>query len=202
MVTLVKRHAKTLLSDPHSEIGKVAQDAFKLRNPTLDKFDDTFTRVAGGPGAPFPFKDAASYYIWVSSHNVLDAIRVPFLAINSADDPVVKHVPVDGAGNGLVILGLTARGGHLGWFKQYESESNDRRWTTKPILEWLKLVGDDLVSEPRKRGSALHTSEDGFLREAKYPHLGCKVINVVGGISIDGNAGEQSLFEGLEMFSS
>lgn len=197
MVALVKRHAKILLSDPHSEVARIAQDAFNLRNPTLDKFDDTFTRIAGGPGAPFPFKDAAAYYIWVSSHNVLDAIRVPFLAINSADDPVVKHVPVDGGGNGMVILGLTARGGHLGWFKTLDAESNDRRWTTKPVLEWLKLVGDDLVSKPRSRGSSLFTCEDGFLREQKYPHLGCRAVKVKASLLINGNTGEQNVFEGL-----
>ena len=194
MQALVKRHSKVLLDGSNAEVTKATEATLNLKNPTLDEFDSTFTAIAGGSSSPFPFPDAASYYIWVSSHNVLDRIRVPFLALNADDDPVVNYVPRDCEDNGMVILGLTARGGHLGWF---QSANSADRWTTEPVLEWLQMVGQDFIFDPtaRTRRSSLYVAEDGFLRDRRQTRLGCKVIE--GGGLIDGNAGEQDTFTGL-----
>jgi len=114
---LVKKHLKALIQDPEHIVAKAAGAALSLNNPTLDKFDDTFTKIAGGPSPHFPFPDADTYYIWGSSHNMVQHITVPFLAINAGDDPIVRHVPVNNGGNGLVVMELTKGGGHLGWFQ-------------------------------------------------------------------------------------
>ncbi|KJA26310.1 hypothetical protein HYPSUDRAFT_133302 [Hypholoma sublateritium FD-334 SS-4] len=192
MQALVKRHSKVLLDGSNGEVTKATEATLNLKNPTLDEFDTTFTAIAGGSSSPFPFPDAASYYIWVSSHNVLGKIRVPFLALNAGDDPVVNHVPRDCGDNGMVVLGLTACGGHLGWF---QSANSTDRWTTKPVLEWLQMVGQDLAFDPTPRGSSLYIADDGFLRDQDNTRLGCKAIE--GGGLIDGNAGEQDTFTGL-----
>jgi len=189
----MKRHLNALIADPNHHVAKAANEALKLKNPTLEKFDDTFTRIAGGPSPHFPFEDADAYYVWGSSHKVVGQIKVPFLAINSADDPVVRHVPMDGAGNGLVAMELTKGGGHLGWFQAGPGYVD--RWTTKPVLEWLKLVGKDLVHDPKPKGLPLFVDEDGFLRERGREVYGCKVIE--GGGLIDGNGGEDGMLQGL-----
>ncbi|RDB21060.1 hypothetical protein Hypma_011583 [Hypsizygus marmoreus] len=192
LLNLLKRHVKSLETDPDHRVAKAVPAALQLRNPTLEKFDDTFTKVAGGAPPAFPFDTAHDYYRWASSHYVVKDIRVPFLAINAADDPVVRHVPMDGGGNGLVIMELTPCGGHLGWFQAGPGYVD--RWTTKPVLEWLKLVGEDLV--PRPQSSAkLFIDEDGFLREEGRPNLGCREME--GGGVIDGNGGEEGMLQGL-----
>jgi len=189
---LLKRHAKSLLADPDHRVSKALPLALGLKNPTLEKFDDTFTCVAGGSAPTFPFATAHDYYRWASSHSVVKDIRVPFLAINAADDPVVRHVPMDGGGNGFVIMELTPAGGHLGWFQAGDGFVD--RWTTKPVLEWLKLTGEDIV-HPKGQYGRLYVDEDGYLREKGTPHLGCKEIE--GGGLIDGNGGEEGMLQGL-----
>lgn len=104
---------------------------------------------------------------------MLDHIRVPFLSINAEDDPVIKHVPLEDSENGYLTMVLTRHGGHLGWF-----QSGPRlidRWTTKPVVEWLKLMGQDMVRDS-SLAPALSIDADGFLREEGSPTLGCKVV--------------------------
>ncbi|PPQ79112.1 hypothetical protein CVT24_012787 [Panaeolus cyanescens] len=190
---LLQKHLMALIEDPDHEVAKAAHAAMQLKNPTLEKFDDTFTRIAGGPKPHFPFRDADEYYRWGSSHDMVKKVTVPFLAINAADDPVVRHVPMDGGGNGLVVMELTDRGGHLGWFQAGPGYID--RWTTKPVLEWLKLVGNDIIHEKRQRGPEMFVDDDGFTRERGREHLGFKVLP--GGGPIDGNGGEDGMFQGL-----
>lgn len=190
---MVKRHAKSLAADPEHRVAKALNVTLALKNPTLEKFDDTFTRVAGGAAPTFPFPSAHEYYAWGSSHQVVQDIKIPFLAINSADDPVVRNVPMDGGGNGLVAMVLTSGGGHLGWFTSGPGFVD--RWMTKPVLEWMKLVGEGIVHDTTRMRPSLLVDEDGFLREEGRPHLGCKEIP--GGGVIDGNGGEEGVLQGL-----
>ncbi|KAG5654537.1 hypothetical protein H0H81_001178 [Sphagnurus paluster] len=191
---LLRRHAKSLESNPEHKVAKAMHDTLALRNPTLEKFDATFTRVAGGSAPTFPFATADDYYEWGSSHFVVEDIRVPFLAINAKDDPVVRHVPMDGGGNGLVIMELTPFGGHLGWFQAGDGFVD--RWTTKPVLEWLKLTGEVLSHDTnRLNWRRLYVDTDGYIREDGTPNIGCKEVE--GGGIIDGNGGEEGMLQGL-----
>ena len=174
-------------------VAKAANAVISLDKPTLQEFDDTFTKIAGGPAPYFPFPDANAYYVWASSHNMLQHITVPFLAINAGDDPIVSSTPMDSGGNGLVVMELTKGGGHVGWFQA--GSGRVERWTTKPVLEWLKLVGRDLVHDPKPRGRSLFVGEDGFLREKGIDNLGCKEIK--GGGLVDGNVSKGSMLQGL-----
>jgi hypothetical protein len=173
-------------------VAKAVPPALALDNPTLEKFDHTFTRIAGGAPPAFPFASAADYYKWGSSHHAVKDVTVPYLAINAADDPVVRSAPVDAGSNGLVVMGITAGGGHLGWFQAGPGYVD--RWTTKPVLEWLKLVGDDLVHRPRN-AAPLYFDDQEFLRERGRPLLGCKEVS--GGRVIDGSRGEVGTLQGL-----
>ncbi|KAF9005631.1 AB-hydrolase YheT [Cyathus striatus] len=192
LLNLLKRHAKAFVADPNHHVTKAAYVAFSLKNPTLEQFDETFTRVAGGPAPHFPFPNAQEYYRWASSHHVVKDITVPYLAINAADDPVVRHVPMDGAGNGWAVMVLTDGGGHLGWFEP--GYKRLERWTTKPVIEWLELLGMSVVHAESK-GSKLYVDGDGFLREEGRPRLGCKEI--ASHAIIDSNESEEGLLQGL-----
>jgi len=172
MYNTVKSHEAEIVQWPDSNAAKALPIALALKNPTLGKWDDTFTKVAGGSSPPFPFPTAEAYYAWASSHTVLGDIRVPFLAINAVDDPIVSIYPTD-TENGWVALALTPGGGHLGWFEVEDGKV--MRWIRKPVLEWLRATGEDLVHD-FSRGHLL-TEKDGFLSEEGRDYLGCKVID-------------------------
>lgn len=193
LLNLVKRHIIPLTADPESRAAKATPSTLILNNPTLRDFDHTFTRFAGGPPPVFPFASAEDYYDWASSHHVVKDVRVPFLAINAADDPIVRHVPMDGGGNGLAVMALTTGGGHLGWFQHGKSGLD--RWTTKPVLQWLRLIGRDLCRKKLPRGRPLYVDSEGWIRELGRDNLGCRIIE--GGGIIDGNGGEEGTLQGL-----
>ena len=192
LARVMKRNYKAFTSDPNHMVTKAAEVAMTLKNPTIDKFDQTFTCIAGGP-PPFPFETAVDYYRWASSHKVINDIMVPYLAIHAGDDPVVQDVPVGPVENGYVVMELTTGGGHLGWFQSGDRFSIER-WTTRPLLEWFKLMGDDVVHGPIGV-SNIFQDDDGFLREESRPNLGCKEVRD-GGL-IDWTTGEEGILQGL-----
>lgn len=140
--------------------------------------DELLTRFVGGSSPPFPFASAMEYYEWASSHRHVKDIRVPFLAINSLDDPIVREVPLpDPAGQGYAAIVVTKCGGHLGWFqgdKKAGFMAVDR-WVKEPVREWLSATGEDLVVEP-SQGELVETV-GGFTRSVVNPHIGYKVIS-------------------------
>ena len=190
---VVKRHLGALIQDPEHVVAKAANAAISLDNPTLKKFDDTFTKIAGGHAPQFPFPDADAYYVGCSSHEMVQHITVPFLSINAGDDPIVSSAPMDSGGNGLVVMSLTKGGGHVGWFQAGSGHVD--RWTTKPVLEWLMLMGRDVVQDPKPRGRSLFIGEDGFLREEGINNLGCKEIEDGG--MVDDVSSEGGMLQGL-----
>ncbi|KAK2466937.1 hypothetical protein APHAL10511_001195 [Amanita phalloides] len=163
LANMVKKNYKGLTSGSNPIVANAADAVMMLKKPLLNEFDQTFTCKAGGSMPPFPFATAEDYYGWASSHHVINDIRIPYLAINANDDPVVQHVPLDAIENGFVALKLTAGGGHLGWFQSGPNLSVDR-WTTKPVLEWCRLTGDDIIHAPNG-ASSIFQDRDGFLRE-------------------------------------
>ncbi|KAF8628399.1 hypothetical protein AX15_003923 [Amanita polypyramis BW_CC] len=193
LINLVKKNYKALASFPDHIVSKAAETVLTLKDPSIEKFDNTFTCKVGGSSPPFPFATADDYYRWASSHYVINDIRVPYLSINAADDPVVAHVPLDAIENGYVVMALTTGGGHLGWF-QSGSGLSVERWTTNPVLEWFKLIGNDVL-HAENQASYVFKDGDGFLREEDRPNLGCKEVKD-GGL-IDWTAGEPGLLQGL-----
>lgn len=194
LLNLLKRHYKSLSADPDHYVAQAAAKAVVLKNPTLEEFDNTFTSIAGGPPPVFPFPSSREYYRCMSTHHIIREVRVPYLAINAADDPIIRHVPMDGGGNPFVIMGLTTGGGHLGWF-QAGGNGYVNRWTTQPVLEWLRLMGDDIVHDLAPRGGKIFTDADGWLREEGQSHLGCRELFEEG--IIDGTGGEAGILQGL-----
>lgn len=190
---LIKRHYKTFLAYPDHYVTQAATKAMALKNPTIEQFDGAFTAVAGGPPPAFPFPSSHEYYKYMSSDSILADIRVPYLAINAEDDPIVRRIPDDAGDNPFVVMVLTRGGGHLGWF-QAGGTGNVDRWTNQSVLEWLKLMGDDVVHNPIAKGGRIFKNNDGWLREEGQSRLGCKEIE---DIIIEGNTGEPNILQGL-----
>ncbi len=123
---------------------------------------------------------------------MLPDVRVPLLALNAADDPIVQKVP-DDVDNPSVVLAVTPGGGHLGWFETgKDGPGSVSRWITKPVIEWLRLVGEDLVLE--RKTKEVYVSEDGFFKESGRDDIGCKVID--GGGLVEDTA-DGNLMQGL-----
>lgn len=171
VIGLLKHHAKALYQFPEHPISQALSSALNLNLPTIIQVDDVFCRLIAGEAPIFPFPTVDEYYQWASSDHVVDKIRVPLLSINAADDPLVSWVPMDAKGNPLVAMALTKGGGHLGWF-----ESGKRRWITKPVLEWLKLMGEIVIHDQPPRYSKTYVDADGYFREEGRNGLGCREV--------------------------
>lgn len=114
-----------------------AFDTSQLRRVrTIREFDERFTAPHGG------YRDASDYYARTSSRAVIGRIRVPALVIHSADDPLI---PADAfrdaaiADNPDVLLVLTRRGGHVGFFSD-RAEGEDRHWAENRVVEFFTLL--------------------------------------------------------------
>ncbi|TFY51921.1 hypothetical protein EVJ58_g10305 [Rhodofomes roseus] len=126
---IVKQHAAGLTTLPSHPVAQAVAPTLALRSPTLETFDETFNRIAGGSSPPFPFPSARAYYAWASSHAALPRVRVSFLAIAAEDDPIVQVLPVHAGRNGCVAFAVTKKGGHLGWFER-GADGTIGRWFT------------------------------------------------------------------------
>ncbi|KAG9318460.1 Alpha/Beta hydrolase protein [Chiua virens] len=177
LVNVLKRHTNSSLTrDPNLAITEATSQASALSYPTVDTFDQIFTIIGGGPSPPWPFASAFDYYDYSSSHKVLGDIQIPFLSINSADDPVVQEVPMDAKDNEWVVMVLTPSGGHLGWFESDGGWGQVKRWVRIPVMEWLGATGEDFR---RDRQDTKQLQEvDGFITEigSESSRLGCKVV--------------------------
>ncbi|KAL1741532.1 Alpha/Beta hydrolase protein [Schizophyllum fasciatum] len=201
LLRLVGRHRDALAKDPEHPAAHLADEVLALKRPTLEEFDEVITSKIGGPPPEWPFPSARAYYTHCSSHHVVKDIRVPFLAINAADDPVVTRVPMDGGGNGMVVMALTPHGGHLGWFEGVGTlPGQTTRWVREPVLEWMRMNGEEVAHEKLARKERrVYVDEEGWVREEGSEHLGCR--RIAGGGIIDGsqqqNVGEEGMLQGL-----
>jgi predicted alpha/beta-fold hydrolase len=188
---LTSRHTDSIMKFPDSRLAQSLPELFSHRSLTLEQFDNLITIHSGGTSPPFPFASAHDYYMHASSHRVLGDVRIPFLAINSDDDPVVKHVPVYETDNKWVALVVTRGGGHMGWFERIGN--GVRRWIRQPALEWFKTTVEKFEAPQRPVRSIRF--EDGWLVESGKEHLGCKDIGVGG--RIEGGSGKKDMLAGL-----
>ncbi|KZT05786.1 AB-hydrolase YheT [Laetiporus sulphureus 93-53] len=173
---IIRENASRLRTFTDHPISDALPKTLALRRPTMRQFDEHMMRFIGGPPPLFPMPSAAHYYTWASSDKLMGNIRVPVLAINAEDDPIVRApLPTDVAGNGWVALVVTRRGGHMGWFESAGGGLQVSRWTTKPVMEWLLAVGEDLVPELRKERSLIEA--DGLLTEDGRPDIGCVEVD-------------------------
>lgn len=183
LLGLFNRNAATLSSFPlPSAITPHLPTLLSMKNPDFIDVNAHLTSIIGGSSPPFPFESVHAYYEWSSSVHSLEGIRVPFLAINALDDPIVAEVPLHEAGkNPLVGMVVTNKGGHLGWFVGgglLGHGEHVKKWYVQPVCEWLRATVED-YADARPRGSlgkAAFVSDDGFTMEyGNGPFVGFKV---------------------------
>jgi predicted alpha/beta-fold hydrolase len=170
---LVARHADAIRQFPDSAFAQALPTLFADPDArlTMRQFDQIVSIRCAGSSPPFPFPDEWAYYAHASSHDKLDSVRVPFLAVNADDDPIASWVPRDYDRNEWVTIVVTRGGGHLGWF---QSGGAANRWARRPALEWFKATAEDVSLGPRSVRPV--ESIDGWLVEAGREDLGCQEI--------------------------
>lgn len=137
-----------------------------------------------------------------ASHKHPYKIRVPFLAINASDDPIVMYNPTEETEKSMTsALAVTPHGGHLGWFHGgsfltglFGRGLPPDRWVRKPVLEFLKACAEDYVPDTRYgmgRNGGDRFERDGFvLEKGREKFVGFKVIQE--GLIIKGEQNEPS----------
>ena len=188
---LTSRHVDSIMKFPDSRLAQSLPELLSRKSLTLEQFDSLITIHSGGTSPPFPFASANDYYKHASSHRVLGDVRIPFLAINSDDDPIVKYAPVYETDNEWVTLVVTRGGGHMGWF---EGTGNGvRRWIRQPVLEWFKTTVEKIETPQRPVRSIRF--EGGWLVESGGEQLGCRDIGEGG--RIEDSKGKRDTLAGL-----
>ncbi|KAF8321138.1 AB-hydrolase YheT [Clavulina sp. PMI_390] len=177
--------AKIATFDNPSAITPHLAALMAMKNPDFIDVNRHFTSIMGGSSPPFPFPTVEAYYKWSSADKSLDKIRIPFLALNALDDPIVAEIPLQEAGkNPMVGFVVTEKGGHLGWFVGggfLGRGAPIKKWHVQPLCEWFQAITSDYVeSRPNKnRGKARFVNEEGFtMEEGSGPFVGFKVKSV------------------------
>jgi predicted alpha/beta-fold hydrolase len=168
---LVHRHIDSIRQFPDSRFAQALPDLMSHSRLTMLQFDSIISVHSAGSSPPYPFDDVWECYAYSSSHDKLDGVRIPFLALNSHDDPVAQCAPEEYDRNEWFTLVVTRGGGHMGWF---QSGGAANRWARRPVLEWFKATGEDIRLEPRKARPI--EWRDGWLVEVGNDNLGCQEI--------------------------
>jgi uncharacterized protein len=113
MLKVIKENEEFILKTS-KQLGIDLNEVYNSKNSI--EFDSKYTCKLLG------YSNPEEYYNDSSCVSLLDKIRVPTLAISALDDPVVTKdcIPYEKfESNPYLLLAVTKRGGHLGWFQGY-----------------------------------------------------------------------------------
>ncbi|KFG26655.1 uncharacterized protein NESG_00806 [Nematocida ausubeli] len=104
-----------------------------LKMNSMHELDTSFTAKV------FNIPDLEEYYYKESCVRVIHKIRKPFFILNSKDDPIVPYytIPIKECVQSThVILGLTERGGHMGFL----GYSNHKSYAEEAAIEFISVI--------------------------------------------------------------
>jgi len=121
----------------HAQFPRVFDLHAMRRAGTFWEFDDAATAPLHG------FRDAAEYYARSSALPFIERVRTPHLLFMACDDPFVpSHVLLSVrekvAGNQVVRLATTPRGGHVGWVEG--TVLAQKYYMEEFVMNWLVPV--------------------------------------------------------------
>lgn len=198
LIKLLSRHLKTLAKLPPSPLTPHIPRVLAMRNPTLKQVDAHLTIIAGGHSPPFPFPSPDAYYEWARSDTHVGGVNVPLLAVNAADDPIIRRLPIEAvSASRSVVLAVTPQGGHLGWFEggwRWGRKRPPPRWIRKPVVEWVKASVEMLGPRKRKASDEWEMDEQtGFIVEKTRRTVGFKILSIGGTVIGTGDENEGQL---------
>ncbi|WVQ76121.1 hypothetical protein IAR50_005764 [Cryptococcus sp. DSM 104548] len=207
-----------LFDSADSPLAEYVPELKKLRKKAGSKMrlrgvDDVLTCKIGGPrgiGA-WPFPSAAEYYAWANPSKVLRSVKVPLLAINAFDDPVIDGLALPLAemqASSHIYTAITRSGGHLGWFDGpfFGSPAKTKhRWVLKPVAEWFQACARDLRSPGEDARAPVEVEEEEgweWVKEPRYKisgldRVGWKVLREGEMVAGEADEGEGGLVQGL-----
>ena len=108
-----------------------------MRVKTIREFDELFTAPLAG------FCGAFDYYEKASALPHLKNIRLPTLLLHARDDPLLSSQPFllpDVGSNPSLGIGLTRRGGHVGFIEKDCHGDIDRFWAENRVIDFFRLA--------------------------------------------------------------
>ena len=102
---------------------------------TLRELDDLITTPK------FLYESTDHYYAMESSKHYIPKIKIPYLILNSLDDPIVpaENIAVSEClSNPNIILALTEFGGHGAWYEGWNPYS--KTYSDTVALSWFNAV--------------------------------------------------------------
>lgn len=128
----------------------------------------------------------------------MGGVNVPLLAVNAADDPIIRRLPIEAvSASRSVVLAVTPQGGHLGWFEggwRWGRKRPPPRWIRKPVVEWVKASVEMLGPRKRKASDEWEMDEQtGFIVEKTRRTVGFKILSIGGTVIGTGDENEGQL---------
>ncbi|KAG8924147.1 hypothetical protein FRC00_005422 [Tulasnella sp. 408] len=119
------------------------------------------------------FLSGEEFMAATSAVDDLPNIRVPCLAVNCADDPLMpgKDLPRDQARKSpFVLMAILKKGGHLGTFttKKWKKQNGDKRYHTAVVEEWFKA--NEALPQIRPRPPIVNANQ-GFIYPEGHPEM-------------------------------
>ncbi|KAH9107997.1 hypothetical protein AeMF1_016734 [Aphanomyces euteiches] len=110
----------------------------------------------------FGYRSVNEYYRDCSSTPYVLNVKIPLLCLSAKDDPVCVHtaVPIDDClANENIILAMTHRGGHLGFFTGNNVFSYPETWSVQAVAQYCDVVTDLLLNRNQPEKTSKPTSK-------------------------------------------
>ena len=139
--TFLTKHRNAFASQDGVDVDAVMQAT------TLQQYDKCVTFGL------FGFDSPEHYYQTASGKFYLDGIKVPFLTLQTLDDPIVPREAIpyaDFAKNPNLLMATTECGGHIAWLEGWNPSGNN--WADRVCVEFVSSILEEQKLKRRSDG--------------------------------------------------